>query len=146
MHRKTLRQLLHDTPGLLCMILFICRRELCIVFVQSENSPADSMTKNINKQIHMRLSACEMEGTILELLVHGNVDDVKNKVSMAMMNHENCGLDLSPMNQMEHSLLKKLANEIDVLDQSEECLHQQKGTRRTGSQSVMNGIETMFLE
>ena len=45
---------------------------------------------------------------------------------MADMSHENRGLDYSPMNQMEHSHVKKLANEIDVSDQSEEGLHQRK--------------------
>ena len=32
----------------------------------------------------------------------------------------NCVLDYSPMNQMELSHVKELANEIDVSDQSEE--------------------------
>jgi hypothetical protein len=41
------------------------------------------------------------------------------------------------MSQMVRSRVKKLANEIDVLDQSEEGLQQRKG-----SQSLMNGIET----
>ena len=64
------------------------------------------------------------------------------------MSHKNsCGLDHYLMNQMEHSHVKKLAKEIDVLDQSEEGFHLQKGTRRTGcSESVMNGIATSFLE
>ena len=52
---------------------------------------------------------------------------LKNIVSMAIMSHDNYGLDYSPMNQMERSHVKKLANEIDVSDQSEEGLHQQKG-------------------
>ena len=75
----------------------------------------------------MRLSAYVLDSTILELLGHGNEEDVKNIVSMAIMSHKNCGLDYSSMNQMEHSHVKKLvlANEIDVSDQSEEeCLHQ----------------------
>ena len=56
---------------------------------------------------------------------------VKNLVSMATMSHENCGLDYSPMNQMKHSdITKKLANEIDVSDQSEEGLNQYKGNRK----------------
>jgi hypothetical protein len=47
---------------------------------------------------------------------------------MAIMSrHENCELDYSPMNQMEHSHVKKLADKIDVSDQSEKGLHQQKG-------------------
>ena len=71
---------------------------------------------------------------------------LKNIVSMAVMSHENCGLDYSPINQIEHSHVKKLVNEIDVSDQSEEDLLRQKGTRRSGPQSVMNGIETRFLE
>ena len=52
------------------------------------------------------------------------------------------------MNQMEHSNVKKLlvANKINFSSQSEEGLHQQKGTRRTGSPSVINGIETGLLE
>ena len=54
----------------------------------------------------------------------------KNKVSMAIMSHKNFGLDYSPMNQMEHSHVKKLANEIDVSDQSDEGLHQQKGNTK----------------
>ena len=62
--------------------------------------------------------------------------------SMARMSHKDCGLNYGPISQMVHSHVKKLANEIDVLDQSEECIHQRKGTQRTGSRSVMNGIET----
>ena len=51
------------------------------------------------------------------------------------------------MNQMELSHVKELANEIDVSDQSELGSHQRKGKkRRTDYQSVMNGIETRFLE
>ena len=42
------------------------------------------------------------------------------------MSHENCWLDYRPMNQMEHSHVKKLSNEMDVSDQSKEGLHQQK--------------------
>ena len=56
---------------------------------------------------------------------------------MAIMSHDNCGLDYSPMNQMELSHIKKLAsyqvpasNEIDVSDQSEEGWHQRKGNTR----------------
>ena len=50
---------------------------------------------------------------------------------MAMMSDENCGLDYSPTNQMEHSHhLKTLANEIDVSDQSKEGLHQQIGNTK----------------
>ena len=46
---------------------------------------------------------------------------------MAIMSHENCGLDHSPMNQMEHfPVVKKLHYEIDVSDQSEEGLHKIK--------------------
>ena len=46
------------------------------------------------------------------------------------MSHENFGLDYSLMNQMEYSHVNKLANKIDVSDQSEEDLHQQKGTMK----------------
>ena len=36
-------------------------------------------------------------------------------VSMAIVSHKNCGLNFSPMNQLEHSShVKKLANNIDV--------------------------------
>ena len=63
---------------------------------------------------------------------------------MAIMSHKDCGLDYSPMNQMVHSHVKKLANKMDAIVQSEEVLHQQKVTRRTSSQSLMNGIETRF--
>ena len=55
---------------------------------------------------------------------------VKNILSMAIMSHKNCGLDYSRMNQMEHSHVKNLANEIDVSDQSEEGLHQRKGNTK----------------
>ena len=55
---------------------------------------------------------------------------VKNIASMAMMSHKDCGLDYSPMSQMVRSHVKKLANEIDVLDQSEEGLHQRKGNTK----------------
>ena len=51
---------------------------------------------------------------------------VKNIASMAFMIHNNYGLDYSPMNQMDHSHVKKLADEIDVSDQSEEGWHQRK--------------------
>ena len=51
---------------------------------------------------------------------------VKNIASMAIMSHKDCGLEYSPMSQMVRSHVKKLANEIDVLDQSEEGLHQRK--------------------
>ena len=60
---------------------------------------------------------------------------VKNIASMSIMSHKDCGLDHSPMSQM-------VRPEINVLDQSEEGIHQKKGTRRTGSRSVMNGSET----
>ena len=53
---------------------------------------------------------------------------VKNIASMSIMSHKDCGLDHSPMSQM-------VRPEINVLDQK-------KGTRRTGSRSVMNGSET----
>ena len=55
---------------------------------------------------------------------------VKNVASMAIMSHKDCGLDCSPMSQMVRSHVKKLANEIDGLDQSEEGLHQQKGNTK----------------
>jgi len=55
---------------------------------------------------------------------------VKNVASMAIMSHKDCGLDYSPMSQMVRSHVKKLANEIDVLDQSEEGLHQRKGNTK----------------
>jgi len=55
---------------------------------------------------------------------------VKNIASMAIMSHKDCGLDYSPMSQMVRSHVKKLANEIDVLDQSEEGLHQRKGNKK----------------
>ena len=55
---------------------------------------------------------------------------VKNIASMAIMSHKDCGLDYSPMSQMVRSHVKKLANEIDVLDQSEEGLHQRKGNTK----------------
>ena len=60
---------------------------------------------------------------------------------MARMSHKDCGLNYGPISQMVHSHVKKLANKIDVLDQSEEGLHRRKGTRRTDSRSAMNGIE-----
>ena len=41
----------------------------------------------------MRLSAYVLDSTILELLGHGNEEDVKNIVSVAIMSHNNCGLD-----------------------------------------------------
>ena len=47
-----------------------------------------------------------------------------------MRSHKDCGLNYSPMSQMVRSHVKKLANEIDVLDQSEEGLHQQKGNTK----------------
>jgi hypothetical protein len=66
---------------------------------------------------------------------------------MASMSHENCGLDYDPMNQMEHSHhVKKLANEIGVSDHQMKVCINKKGTRRTGSQSMMNGIERRLLE
>ena len=46
------------------------------------------------------------------------------------MSHKDCGLNRSPMSQMPPSHVKKSANEIDVLDQSEEGLHQQKGSTK----------------
>ena len=55
---------------------------------------------------------------------------VKNIASMAKMSHKDCGLDYSPMSQMVCSHVKKLANKIDVLDQSEKGLHQQKGNTK----------------
>ena len=55
---------------------------------------------------------------------------VKNIASMAIMSHKDCGLDYSPMSQMVRSHVKKLANEINVLDQSEEGLHQRKGNAK----------------
>ena len=46
---------------------------------------------------------------------------------MTIMSHENCGLDLIPVNQIENSHVRKLANKIDISDQSEEeGLHQWK--------------------
>jgi hypothetical protein len=48
---------------------------------------------------------------------------MSRRVLMAIASHENCGLDYSSMNQIEHSHVKKLANKIDVSDQSEEGLH-----------------------
>ena len=64
---------------------------------------------------------------------------------MAIMSHENGGHDYSPMNQMEHSHVKKLANEIDVqINQKKVCINEER-TRRTRSQSMMNGIETRLL-
>ena len=52
---------------------------------------------------------------------------------MAIMSHENCGLNYRLMNQMEHAhVVKKLAtgNKIDVSDQSEDGLHQQIGNMK----------------
>ena len=43
---------------------------------------------------------------------------------MDITSHEDCGLDHSPMSQVVHSNGKKLVKESDVLDQSEEGLHQ----------------------
>ena len=40
---------------------------------------------------------------------------------------KDCGLGYSPVSQMVRSHVKKLASKIDVLDQAEEGLHQQKG-------------------
>ena len=53
-------------------------------------------------------------------------------VSTAIVSHENCGLDYSPMNQMGNSHVKKLANDIDVSDQSKEGLglNQRKGNTK----------------
>ena len=39
---------------------------------------------------------------------------------MAIISHKDCGLNFSPMSQMVRSHVKKLTNEFDVLDQSEE--------------------------
>ena len=64
-----------------------------------------------------------------------NVKKIPVASMRIVMSHK--GLDCSPMSQMVRSHVKKLADEIDVLDQSEEGLHQRKG-----SQSLMNGIET----
>ena len=44
-----------------------------------------------------------------------------------MMDHGDCGLNYGPMNHMVHFHVKNLANEIDILDQSEGGLYQQKG-------------------
>ena len=49
---------------------------------------------------------------------------------MARMSHKDCGLDYSPMSQMVRSQVKKLANKIDVLDQSEEGWYQRKGNTK----------------
>ena len=49
---------------------------------------------------------------------------------MAIMSHKDCGVYYSPMSQMVRSHVKKLANKIDVLDQSEESLHQRKGNTK----------------
>ena len=50
---------------------------------------------------------------------------------MDVMSHKDCGLDYGPMSQMVRShVKKKLANEIDVLDQSHEGLHQRKGNTK----------------
>ena len=53
-------------------------------------------------------------------------ENVKNIASMAIVSHKDCGLDYSPISQMVRSHVKKLANEIDVLEQSEEGSHQRK--------------------
>jgi hypothetical protein len=53
-----------------------------------------------------------------------------NIASMGIMSHKDCGLNYTPMSQMVRSHVKKLANEIDVLDQSEEGLHQRKGNTK----------------
>ena len=49
---------------------------------------------------------------------------------MAILSHRDCGLDWSPMSQIVCSHFKELANEIYVLDQSEEGLHQRKGNKK----------------
>jgi hypothetical protein len=71
---------------------------------------------------------------------------------MAIMSHDNCGLDYSPMNQMELSHVKKLATyQVTVMrlmfqiNQKKVGINE-KGTRGTGSQSMMNGVETGLLE
>ena len=101
--------------------------ELHIVFLRSENNPADILTKNVKEQIFTRLSGPVLSGKILELLEHGNEENVKHIASMAIMSHKDCGLNYSALSQMVCSHVKKLANEIDGLDQSEDGLHQQKG-------------------
>ena len=78
------------------------------------------------EQIHTRFSAHLLNGTILELLGHDNEEDVKNVTLMAVTSHKDCGLDYNPTIQMVCSCVKKLACDIDDLDQSEEGLHQQK--------------------
>ena len=81
----------------------------------------------------MRLSAYVLDST---QLFWSFLDMVMRRmsriciVSVAIMSHENCGLDYGLMNQMEHSHVKNLANEIDVSDQSEEVLHQRKGNTK----------------
>ena len=56
---------------------------------------------------------------------------IKNIISsMAITSHKDCGFDHSPMSQMVRPHVKKLANEIDVLDQSDEGLHQRKGNKK----------------
>ena len=46
---------------------------------------------------------------------------------MTIMSDKDCELNYGPMSQMVRSHVKKLANKIDVFDQSEEGLHQRKG-------------------
>ena len=98
-----------------------------VLFLYNQKTnTADIMTKNVKEQIFTRLSGPVLSGTILELLGHGNEEDVKNITSMAITSHKDCGLDYNPMSQMVCSCVKKLANQIDVLDQSDKGLHQQK--------------------
>jgi hypothetical protein len=76
-----------------------------------------------------------MMGRVMYWLVPGTWYEIRSEqkrktwsfvyiASMARMSHKDCGLNYGPISQMVHSHVKKLANKIDVLDQSEECIHQ----------------------
>ena len=87
------------------------------------------------------------QSTVKNILAPGTGTWYVFVVSMAIMSYENCGLNCSPMNQMEHSHVKKwLANKLMFQINQKKVCKNETGTRRTSSQSAMNGIDTMLLE
>ena len=79
--------------------------ELKIIFIRSENNPVVILTKDIQGEIHGRLSKHVLGRTIFRLLGCGNGEGIKNIYS----SHKDCGLNCSPISQIVHCQTNQLA-------------------------------------